>query len=78
MYCWPADMGHQVSVEFSTNITISEFFGAILDYNKAFLSTFCQLTDSTSWQNLSHMWCNLCWDIVPIKKCLVNIKRKLR
>ena len=77
MYCWPADMGHQVSVVFSTNITISEFFRAILEYNKAFLSTFCQLTDS-AWQNLSHMWCNSCWDNVPIKKYLENIKRKLK
>ena len=44
-------MGHQVSVAFPKNITLSESFRVILVHNKSFLSTFYQLTDSTPKKN---------------------------
>ena len=77
-------MGHQVSVALPKNITLLEFLRVILVHNKSFVSTFYQLTDSTTKKNrpVRDRICPVrdaiyAEVLVQSKKYLVNIKRTL-
>ena len=71
-------MGHQVSVAFPKNITLLEFFRVILVHNKSFLSTFCQLTDSTTKKNCPVRDAIYAKGLLQSKKYLLYIKRTLK
>ena len=85
MYHWPTGMGHQVSVVFSTNITLLEFLRANLVQNKSFLSIFYQLAVSTPKKNC-HGHDKSCpvhdaiygEVLIEPKKYFVNIKRTVK
>ena len=82
MYLGTTGKGHQVSVVFPTNITLLEFFRAILVHKKLFLSMFYPLRDTTSKKN-----CPVHDRICPIQdtiyaevlvQSIVNIKGTLK